>query len=167
MEEPVGWAAWGKTSRAVLWGGAGNVLRGPRQLFTRQLIFKSWKSYLHLAMLPTKTKESTLCSLYGRLLLILLTYALCPSLRATVWANKRRELSLLKLVRHLQAGADRWLQALFQPAAALRRFLHQTCATAARLVAKASRKRRTTAQLLRDSLDTQNDCNEFPLALAA
>jgi hypothetical protein len=132
-----------------------------------ELIFKSWKSYLHLATLPTKTKESTLCSLYGRLLLILLTYALCPSLRATVWANKRRELSLLKLVRHLQAGADRWLQALFQPAAALRRFLHQTCATAERLVAKASRKRRTTAQLLRDSLDTQNDCSEFPLALAA
>lgn len=132
-----------------------------------ELIFKSWKSYLHLATLPTKTKEPTLCYLYGRLLLILLTYALCPSLRATVWANQRRELSLLKLVRHLQAVAACWLQALFQSAAALRRVLHQACATAARLVAKASRKRRTTAQLLRESLDTQNDFSEFTLARAA
>ena len=62
-----------------------------------ELIFKSWKSYLHLATLPTKTRESTLCYLYGRLLLILLTYALCPSLRASVWRKKQRELSLLKL----------------------------------------------------------------------
>src|SRR5215813_11245194 len=34
-----------------------------------ELVFKSWKSDLHLATLPTKTQEPTLCSLYGRLLL--------------------------------------------------------------------------------------------------
>jgi Transposase DDE domain len=132
-----------------------------------ELIFKSWKSYLHLATLPTKTATPTLCYLYGRLLLILLTYALCPALRAAVWAQKRRELSVLKLVRHLQAIAEQWLQLLFRAAAELRHFLHRVCTTAQRLVIKASRKRRTSAQRLRESLSVQNDFIEFPLALAA
>jgi len=132
-----------------------------------ELIFKSWKSYLHLATLTTKTAETTLCYLYGRLLLILLNYALCPPLRATLWAKKRREVSVLKLGRHLQALADRWLQVLFQSAAELRHFLHRACATAERLVATASRKRRTSAQLLRESLRTPNDFIEFTAAVAA
>lgn len=132
-----------------------------------ELIFKSWKSSLHLATLPTKTPEPTLCYLYGRLLLILLNYALCPPLQARLWRKKHRELSLLKLVRHFQAVADQWLQVLFQTAAALRSFLHRACATAERLVAKASRKRRTSAQLLHESLRTQNDFIEFTAALAA
>jgi hypothetical protein len=132
-----------------------------------ELIFKSWKSYLHLATLTTKKAETTLCYLYGRLLLILLTYALSPSLRAAVWEKKQRELSLLKLVRHLQAVADQWLQVLFQSEVALCRFLHHACATAERLAVKASRKRRTSAQLLRESLHTQNDLIGFAEALAA
>jgi hypothetical protein len=132
-----------------------------------ELIFKSWKSYLQLATLPTTTATPTLCYLYGRLLLILLTYALCPALRAAVWAQKRRELSVLKLVRHLQAVAEQWLQMLFRAAADLRHFLHQVCTTAQRLVTKASRKRRTSAQRLRESLAVHNDFIEFPLARAA
>src|SRR5215831_13164964 len=56
-----------------------------------ELVFKSWKSYLHLATLPTRTQEPTLCYLYGRLLLIVLTYALCPALRSSVWLQQRRE----------------------------------------------------------------------------
>jgi hypothetical protein len=132
-----------------------------------ELLFKSWKSYLHLAALPTRTATPTLCYLYGRLLLILLTYALCPALRAAVWAQKRRELSVLKLVRHLQAVAEQWLQMLFRTEADLYHFLHQVCTTAQRLVTKASRKRRTSAQHLRESLNGQNDFLAFPLALAA
>ena len=132
-----------------------------------ELIFKSWKSYLHLATLPTKTPEPTLCYLYGRLLLILLTYALCPHLQVRLGGKKQRELSLLKLVRHFQAVADQWLQVLFQTKAALCAFLHRACATAERLIAKASRKRRTSAQLLRESLHSQNNFIEFTDALAA
>jgi hypothetical protein len=132
-----------------------------------ELIFKSWKSYLHLATLTTKKVETTLCYLSGRMLLILLTYALCPALCTRVWAQKRRELSVLKLIRHFQALADRWLQVLFQSPFELYRFLHRACATAERLVAKASRKRRTTAQLLHESLRIQNESLELTVAVNA
>jgi Transposase DDE domain len=132
-----------------------------------ELVFKSWKSHLPLATLTTTTKHSTLCYLYGRLRLILLTYARCPTLRATVWQKQQRELSLLKLVHHLQAGADHWLQTLLQGAPQLRAFLVRACAAAERLVMKAVRKRRTSAQRLRDSLGSQLDFFEPVLALAA
>ena len=132
-----------------------------------ELVFKSWKSHLYLATLTTKTVDSTLCYIYGRMLLILLTYALCSPLRARLWEQHHRELSLLKLVRHLQAGAECWLHALFKSEAALQLFLHQIYTSAERLVTKASRKRRTTAQLLRESLRSHNDFFEPALALAA
>ena len=132
-----------------------------------ELVFKAWKSYCHLAALPTKTPEPTLCYLYGRLLLIVLTSALCPALRATVWTNQQREFSLLKLVRVLQALADCWLQRLFESAASLRTFLHHVCLMAVRLGPKAARKRRTSAQRLRASIQTQYECIELTINLAA
>jgi Transposase DDE domain len=132
-----------------------------------ELIFKSWKSYLHLAAIKTKKADTTLCYLYGRMLLILLNYALCPHMRHTLWLKKKRELSLLKLVRHFQALADRWMQAIFQSELALRRFLTRACATAERLAAKAVRKRRTTAQILRANLRQQHESAEFAAVVNA
>jgi hypothetical protein len=132
-----------------------------------ELIFKSWKSYLHLASIKTKKADPTLCYLYGRMLLVLLNYALCPQLRATLWAKKQRELSVLKLVRHFQALADRWMQVIFQSEFELRRFLTRSCATAERLVGKASRKRHTTAQILRESLAKQDEAVAFMEAINA
>jgi hypothetical protein len=132
-----------------------------------ELVFKAWKSYFHLATLPTKTETPTLCYLYGRLLLIVLTTALCPALRATVWANQQREFSLLKLVRALQAVADGWLQRLFESASALRVFLHHVCLTALRLGPKVARKRRTSAQRLRECLRAQDNGIELTIKLAA
>jgi hypothetical protein len=132
-----------------------------------ELIFKSWKSYLHLASINTKKADTTLCYLYGRMLLIVLNYALCPHIRHHLWLKKKRELSVLKLVRHFQALADRWMHAIFQSAFVLRRFLQRACATAERLVAKASRKRQTTAQILRASLSQQHEAIEFAAAVNA
>ena len=123
----------------------------------RELIFKSWQRSLHLAALTTTTEDTTLCYLYGRMLLVLLHYVRCPQIRAHLWVKKKRELSLLKRVRHLQAFAGRWMQAIFQSRFALRRFLTHGCATAERLTAKASRKRRTTAQILRAHLRKQHE----------
>jgi hypothetical protein len=83
--------------------------------------------------------------------------ALCPQWRATVGVKKQRERSVRKLVRHCQAVAERWMQAILPSAFVLRRFLQRACATAERLVAKASRKRHTTAQILRESLAKQDE----------
>jgi hypothetical protein len=132
-----------------------------------ELVFKSWKSDLHLATVPTKTAAPTLCYLYGRLLLIVLAYALGPALRTALWTRQRRELSFLKLVRYLQALADRWLHALFESAATLRQWLSQVCVSAQRVITKASRKRRTSAQRLHESLETQHDFIELTIKLAA
>ena len=132
-----------------------------------ELIFKSWKSYLHLAALTTTKEDSTLCYLYGRMLRILLNYALCPQTRATLWLQYQRELSLLKFARHFQALAPSWLQAIFQSACELYHFLQQACRTAERLAAKAVRKRRTTAQILRDSLQNQGETLVFVEAVSA
>jgi hypothetical protein len=132
-----------------------------------ELVFKSWKSDLHLATLPTKTQEPTLCYLYGRLLLIVLTYALCPALRTSLWTRAHRELSFLKLIRYLQALAESWLQHLFAPPFMLHAFLQQLCLKAVRLVTKASRKRRTSAQRLRESVQTQTDPVALTIKLAA
>jgi DDE family transposase len=131
-----------------------------------ELVFRAWKSGLHVATLTTTTKYSTLCYLYGRMLLILLTSALSSPLRVTVW-QQHRELSLFKFVRHCQANADHWLHCLFQSPLQLTTFLSRLCAAAARLVRKAVRKRPTSAQRLRESLATQDDFFEPTLALAA
>jgi hypothetical protein len=84
------------------------------------------------------------------MLRILFNYALCPQTRATLWLQHQRELSLLKFARHFHALAASWLQAIFQSACELYRFLQRACATAVRLAAKAARKRRTTAQILQE-----------------
>jgi hypothetical protein len=131
-----------------------------------ELVFRGWKSGLHVATITTTTKHSTLCYLYGRMLLILLTSALSSPLRVLVW-QQERELSLFKFVRHCQAHADAWLHCLFRSPLQLSTFLARLCATAARLVKKAIRKRRTSAQHLRESLGAQADFFEPILALAA
>jgi hypothetical protein len=122
-----------------------------------ELIFKSWKSYCHLAAIHAKKADTVLCYLYGRMLLIVINYALYPQVRGAVWVKKHRELSLLRLVRHFQAFADAWMPVLFQGELALRRFLQRACASAERLAVKAARKRRTTAQTLRESLCQQSE----------
>ena len=132
-----------------------------------ELIFKSWKSSLHLASINTKKEDTTLCYLYGRMLLIVLNYALCPQLRTTLWVRKRRELSVLKLVRHFQAFADRWMQAIFRSEIELYHFLTHACATAERLVVKASRKRRTTAQILRESVSQHRESAALAMVINA
>jgi Transposase DDE domain len=151
---------------SMIWQTA-TVVKGYPIRWQIELIFKSWKSYLHLASINTKKADTTLCYLYGRMLLIGLNSALCPHIRHHLWFKKKRELSVLKLVRHFQALADRWMHAIFQSEFVLRRFLQRACATAERLVVKAARKRQTTAQILRESLSQQHGALECGAAVNA
>src|ERR1051325_8142921 len=98
---------------------------------------------------------------------MVLAYALRPPLCPALWTRQHREVSFLKLIRSLQAVADSWLQQLFTTTAGLRACLQRVCLTAVRLVAKASRTRRTSAQRLRESLKTQNAFIELTIKLAA
>lgn len=132
-----------------------------------ELIFKSWKSYCHLAAINAKKKDTVLCYLYGRMLLVLLNYTLYPQVRSALWVKKQRELSLVKLVRHFQALADSWMKVIFDSELALRRFLQGACASAERLAAKAARQRRTSAQNLRESLDQRTDFIETTTVINA
>src|SRR5262252_6210290 len=151
---------------SMIWKTATVVKAYPIR-WQNEIIFKSWKSYLHLASINTKKADTTLCYLYGRMLLIVLNYALYPHIRHHLWLKKQRELSVLKLVRHFQALADRWMHAIFQSEFVLRRFLQRAWATAERLVVKAARKRQTTAQILRESLSQQHGALEVVAAVNA
>lgn len=53
-------------------------------------------------------------------------------MRTTVWQTQQREVSLVKLVRHCQAGAEQWFRVLFQSPHQLAPFLAQACAAAER-----------------------------------
>src|SRR6266702_3279995 len=99
--------------------------------------------------------------------LIVLHYALCPQRRTTLWVRQRRARSVRKLVRHFQACADRWMQAILRSEIALYHFLPHACATAERLVVKASRKRRTTAQILRESLSQHRESAALAMVIHA
>ena len=132
-----------------------------------ELIFKSWKSYCHLAAINAKTQDTVLCYLYGRMLLVLLNYALYPPVRSALWVKTQRELSLLKLVRHFQALADSWMKVIFESELALRHFLQRACASAERLAAKAVRKRRTSVQILCESLRQQSESIDVAAAVNA
>jgi hypothetical protein len=130
-------------------------------------LFKSWKSSRHLAALTTTKEDSPLGYLYGRMRRMLLNDALCPQTRAPLWLQYQRELSLLTFARHFQALAASWLQAIFQSACELYHFLQRACTTAERLAAKAVRKRRTTAQILCDSLQNHGKTLVFMEAVSA
>jgi hypothetical protein len=88
-------------------------------------------------------------------------------MRYPLWWKTKRALSLIKLGRPFQALAQRWRQAIFPPARVLRRFLTRAGASAERLVAKALRTRRTTAQILRENLQTQHESIAFAEAVNA
>jgi hypothetical protein len=68
---------------------------------------------------------------------------------------------------HFQALAESWMKVIFQSELALRRFLQEACEDAERLAAKASRKRRTSAQALRESLDQPSESIDVAAAASA
>jgi hypothetical protein len=113
-----------------------------------ELVFKSWKSYHGLTEVRGKRKERIECFIYGRLIMMTIMSFLNGSVKRHLWNTKRREASFLKLVRHFQVKAHKFLCLMMKPLD-LARFLMDEFLEACRLCRMDIRKRPSTAQKLR------------------
>ena len=114
-----------------------------------ELVFKAAKSFLGFKLICGKRSPRVLCQIYGRLIVLVLTLFLCGKFRQRMWAQKQRELSLLKCFRHLQIFAQSFLTSL-QYEDALTKQLYNFSLEVIRLCAMNKRKKRhSTAQKLR------------------
>jgi hypothetical protein len=114
-----------------------------------ELVFKSWKSYHGLTQVRGERKERIECFIYGRLIMMAIMAFLNGSIKRHLWNTKRREVSFLKVVRHFQVKAHRFLCLLTDPVG-LARFLLDEFLEACRLCKMDIRKRLSTAQKLRN-----------------
>jgi hypothetical protein len=114
-----------------------------------ELVFKSWKSYHGLTQVRGERKERIECFIYGRLIMMTIMAFLNGSVKRHLWNTKRREASFLKVVRHFQVKAHRFLRLMTDPIG-LARFLLDEFLEACRLCKMDLRKRLSTAQKLRN-----------------
>ena len=114
-----------------------------------ELVFKSWKSYHGLTQVRGERKERIECFIYGRLIMMTIMAFLNGSVKRHLWNTKRREASFLKVVRHFQVKAHRFLRLMTDPIG-LARFLLDESLEACRLCKMDLRKRLSTAQKLRN-----------------
>lgn len=66
-----------------------------------ELIFKNWKSNFYLDKIEGWKKERVKCTIYARLLMIIISRKFISYLRAIVWIEKMEELSEFKASKHL------------------------------------------------------------------
>ena len=114
-----------------------------------ELVFKSWKSYHGLTQVRGKRKERIECFIYGRLIIMTIMAFLNSSVKRYLWNTERKEVSFLKVVRHFQVKAYKFLCLLTDPIG-LARFLWDEFLEACRLCKMDTRKRPSTAQKLRN-----------------
>jgi hypothetical protein len=114
-----------------------------------ELVFKSWKSYHGLTQVRGKRKERIECFIYGRLIMMTIMAFLNGCVKRNLWNTRRREASFLKVVRHFQVKAHRFLCLMTDPIR-LARFLWDEFLEACRLCKMDIRKRLSTAQKLRN-----------------
>jgi hypothetical protein len=114
-----------------------------------ELVFKSWKSYHCLTQVRGKRKQRIECFIYGRLIMMTIMAFLNGSVKRHLWNTKGREASFLKVVRHFQVKAHRFLCLMTDPIS-LARFLWDEFLEACRLCKMDIRKRLSTAQKLRN-----------------
>ena len=70
----------------------------PRQSFTRQLMFKNWKSLLNIHILKGTRSERIKCILYGRLITITMLTLISSYAAWYAEAYLQREISFPKLI---------------------------------------------------------------------
>jgi len=124
-----------------------------------KIVFKAAKSFLGFKLICGKRSPRVLCQIsrrrrgthrtLGRLIVLVLTLFLCGKFRQRMWAQKQRELSVLKCFRHLQILAQSFLTSL-EDKDALTQQLYNFSLEVIRLCAMNKRKNRhSTAQKLR------------------
>ena len=122
-----------------------------------ELLFKQWKSLLHLHVLKGTRPERIKCLLYGRLITIMLLMRLSSYAAWYAAVVLRREISFPKLIlwlkrkgRFAQAMQDRTWETLD-------RELRRDMVT---LLCKQKRKRRTSQQVLEESSPSIADASQ-------
>ncbi len=113
-----------------------------------EIVFKSWKSHHGLEYLKGKRAERIECFMYGRLIMIVIMCFLFNVIHRDVWNTKKKEVSLLRVVKHFQVKALKVLSLLSVPKA-LAEFLAEEFVQACRLCLMDVRKRLSTAQKVR------------------
>jgi len=122
-----------------------------------ELVFKQWKSLLHIHVLTGTRPERIKCLLYGRLTTIIMLMRICAYASWYAAAVLRRELSLHKLILWLKRK-DRFAHAIQDGTVeALCRDLQRDMAA---LLCKQKRKRKTSQQLLEDGGSSRDSCEQ-------
>jgi hypothetical protein len=80
----LGWNLFISNVPSMIWKTA-TVVKGYPIRWQIERMFPSWKSSLHGASINTKKADTTFCSLYGRMLLLVLNSAVCPHIRPHLW----------------------------------------------------------------------------------
>jgi hypothetical protein len=119
-----------------------------------ELLFKQWKSLLHLHVLKGTRPERIKCLLYGRLITITMLMRICSYAAWYATTVLRREVSFPKLILWLKRKG-RFAQAVQEDA------LETLCGDLRRamapLLCKQKRKRQTSQQLLDQTRDAQEN----------
>ncbi|MGD6787866.1 hypothetical protein ACQCV7_28605, partial [Bacillus thuringiensis] len=93
----------GKPHEQFLWGEAGNGSQLiPRQSFTRQIVFKTWKSLFKIDHYRNVKQERLECQLYGKLIAIFLCSSTMFKMRQLLLQKKKKELSEYKAIGMIQ-----------------------------------------------------------------
>ena len=122
-----------------------------------ELLFKQWKSLLHLHVLTGTRPERIQCLLYGRLITITMLMRFCAYASWYASAVLRREISLHKLIVWLQR-TGRFAQAMHDGTVeTLCRDLRRDIVA---LLCKQKRKRKTSQQLLATCGPSRESCSQ-------
>lgn len=122
-----------------------------------ELLFKQWKSLLHIHVLTGTRPERIHCFLYGRLMAIMMLMQVCSYASWYASTVLRREISRHKLILWLQRKG-RFAHALQDGTTdTLYRELHRDIAA---LLCKQKRKRKTSQQLLDEGESSSESCEQ-------
>lgn len=146
---------------AAIWPAA-VVMTVYRIRWQIELLFKQWKSLLHLHVLTGTRPERIKCLLYGRLITITMLLQVCAYASWYASAVLRREISCPKLIGWLKR-TGRFAQAIQN--GTIEALCHELRCAIGALLCKQKRKRQTSRQLLHEGSTSQQTGPQREMAL--